>query len=113
MAVVNPTKTRNVANSEPDEYSWEYRADVADGANGDWVKCPNGVRGVSVDLVVPGGSAGHIEHTNEDVQASDPSTGIDWDLGVVSGTTSDYARPAGAFRAVSDSGAISVRMKFQ
>lgn len=109
---VDPTRFINVTESERNENSFRYQEEVVSG-NGEWVRFPNGVNGATVDLIIPPGNSGHVEHTNEDVSGADPSSGITWPNGVVTADTSNYIKPVSAIRGVSNSGAVTIRILFQ
>jgi len=115
MGSIYPSKVRaNNINDEQDQFAFEYSETLSSPGNGTWIEFPNGVDGASVELVISSGT-GKVQATSDSlsrVQAGS-AEGVDWDLGVVSGTTQDYCAPVTAIRAVNVSGTIKINVRMQ
>jgi len=114
MAYINMTEQRPSINDEKDEKSWYHEETLSSPGNGRWVLKPNGTDGMGCTLLISSGS-GKLQATTDSLDSiyADTATAVDWDLGMVSGTSQDVAIQITAVRQVNESGTTTLKVVAQ
>lgn len=112
---VDPTQIRSSQLGEDDQYSFAYNETIGAGLTGHWVKAPDGIDGIAVELRVAPGSVGYIEGSLDTLNNINAGTaeGEKWPQNNVSGTTQDWCRPFSAIRGVSVVGEVKLYLGFR
>lgn len=102
--------------SSGQERSYEQTLVLISPGNSDWIKIPERIKNVTVQLIFTGGATGKMQTTADVVNIIDTGSPNpdDWPFGTVSTNQSKVCRPVSGIRAVQEtSGTMQVNIRAQ